>query len=398
MNFTRAGTVTRLDPLIVQCYVASFLRRGSGNLRMMASVLTHPAMSEPTSRRKDSHLDLAATGEVEPEGVRTLLDDVHLVHDALPDLAASDIDLSTRWLGKSLAAPLLVTGMTGGSDRAGAVNRDLARAAEQAGVAFGLGSQRAMSERPEWTSSYAVRDVAPNVLLLGNIGLAQARTIGPRACRELMERIGADGLCLHLNPAQELTQPEGDRDFRGGLELVGALVQELGERLVVKETGCGLSPAVALRLVGRGVKHLDVSGAGGTSWVRVEALRTAGEAARLGEEFSGWGIPTAAAAGSVARAVGGKATVIASGGIRSGLDVARALSLGASLVGCALPVFRAQQAGGVDAAIAELAHLREGLARTLLLTGSKDPAALRGKPRVVTGELATWLKALQSES
>jgi isopentenyl-diphosphate delta-isomerase len=365
---------------------------------MNVSVLTQSAMSEPTSRRKDSHLDLAATGEVEPAGVRTLLDDVHLVHDALPDLAASEIDLSTTWLGKTLAAPLLITGMTGGSERAGVVNRDLARAAERAGVAIGLGSQRAMSEKPEWISSYAVREVAPSVLLLGNIGLTQARAVGSKACRALMERIGADGLCLHLNPAQELTQPEGDRDFRGGLDVVRALVDELGDRLVVKETGCGLSPAVAVRLVDRGVRHLDVSGAGGTSWVRVEALRTQGDAARLGEEFSDWGIPTAAATASVASAISGRATVIASGGVRSGLDAARALALGASLVGCALPVFRAQQTGGVEGATAELAHLREGLARTLLLTGSKDVAALRNKPRVITGELRAWLTGLKVEA
>jgi isopentenyl-diphosphate delta-isomerase len=360
----------------------------------MGSASTPSAMSEPTSRRKDAHLDLCAEADVEPAGASTLLDQVQLVHDALPDLARADIDLSTRWMGKTLRAPLLITGMTGGSERARAVNRDLAAAAEATGVAFGLGSQRAMSESAELAASYRVRDVAPTTVVLGNIGLTQARAIGPQGCRGLMERIDADGLCLHLNPAQELTQPEGDRDFRGGLELVRALAAELGDRLVVKETGCGLSPAVARRLVDAGVRHLDVSGAGGTSWVRVETLRAQGDAARLGEEFAHWGIPTAAAAASVARAVAGRATVVAAGGIRTGLEAAKALALGADLAGLALPVFRAQQAGGRAGAEAELEHLIEGMARALLLTGSRTAVELRTKPRVLGASLQTWLSTL----
>jgi isopentenyl-diphosphate delta-isomerase len=351
-------------------------------------------MAELTSRRKDAHLDLTATGDVEPRGSTTLLDQVHLVHDALPDLTRDEIDLATPFLGKTLRAPLLITGMTGGSERAGLVNRDLARAAERAGVAFGVGSQRAMSETPELAATYSIRELAPTLVLLGNIGLAQGRKLGPKGCRMLMERIQADGLCLHLNVAQELAQPEGDRDFRGGLDLVKALVQELGDKLVVKETGCGLSPAVAERLVKAGVKHLDLSGAGGTSWVRVEVLRATGDDARLGEEFSTWGVPTAAAvAGAYAR-VGGQATLIASGGIRTGLEAAKALALGATLAGCALPVFRAQQQAGEAGALAELHHLVEGMARTLLLTGSRSPAELRRQPRVLTGALKDWLAAL----
>jgi len=351
-------------------------------------------MSEPTSRRKDAHLDLCATGEVEPAGASTLFAQVSLVHDALPDLAVEDIDLGTRWMGKRLRAPLLITGMTGGSDRAGKVNRELAAAAEKCGIAFGLGSQRAMSESATWAESYRVRDVAPNTLLLGNIGLIQAQKLGPKGCLGLMDRVGADGLCLHLNPAQELTQPEGDRDFRGGLELVRALASELGEKLVVKETGCGISPQVARRLVSAGVRNIDVSGAGGTSWVRVEALRADRQAARLGEEMAAWGIPTAAATASVARAVGGKAMVIAAGGIRSGLEIAKALALGADLAGAALPVFRAQQAGGQAGAEREIEHLVQGLVRALLLTGSRNVAELRKKPRVVSGELSNWIGSL----
>lgn len=351
----------------------------------------------PTSRRKDAHLDLAASAQVEPEGSSTLLDDVHLVHDALPDLDLTDVSLDTPWMGKTLRAPLLITGMTGGSERAGAVNRDLAVAAERAGVALGLGSQRAMAESDTWAASYQVRDVAPSVLLLGNVGLALAQKLGPRGCRALMERVGADGLCLHLNPAQELAQPEGDRDFRGGLATIRGLVDELGDALVVKETGCGLSPAVVRRLVGAGVRHLDVSGAGGTSWVRIEAMRAQGDEARLGEELARWGIPTAAAVEGARRAAGDAATLVASGGIRTGLDAAKVLALGASVAGVALPVFRAQQAGGAQGAERALTHLSAGLARVLLLTGSRNVAELRARPRVLTGALKDWVAALVRE-
>lgn len=356
--------------------------------------MTQPAMSETTSRRKDAHLDLCATGEVEPEGSDPLLGQVAFLHEALPDLSMAELDLSARFLGRTLAAPLLITGMTGGSDRAGVVNRDLARAAQAAGIAFGLGSQRAMSEDDSRRASYAVRESAPNVVLLGNIGLAEARRIGPSGCLKLAESVGADGFCLHLNVAQELTQPEGDRDFRGGLSLVRELVAAFGERLVVKETGCGIGPSTARRLAAAGVRNVDVSGAGGTSWVRVEALRASPEAARLGEEFSRWGIPTAAAVASVRPVLPTGCVLIASGGLRTGLDAARAIRLGADLAGVALPVFRAQQQGGFEGASRELAHLREGLARTLLLTGSRDLAALRRAPAVLGLQLDRWLNVL----
>jgi isopentenyl-diphosphate delta-isomerase len=351
-------------------------------------------MSDPTSHRKDAHLDICAIEEVEAEGNRTLLDCVHLVHDALPDLAYHQLDLSTAFLGKRLRAPLLITGMTGGSERASQVNRDLALAAERTGIAFGLGSQRAMSESAELSGSYQVRDVAPTTVLLGNLGLVQARSVGVPGCLALMKSIGADGLCLHLNVAQELTQPEGDRDFSGGLALVRALAAELGERLVVKETGCGISPSVGLRLVEAGVRCIDVSGAGGTSWVRVEALRATAGAARLGNEFADWGIPTAAAVASVRNAVGERALLIGSGGVRTGREAAKVLALGAHLAGAALPIFRAQQAGGTDGATQAISHLIEGLRHTLLLTGSRTAAELRLRPRVVTGELKDWLAAI----
>ena len=202
-----------------------------------------------------------------------------------------------------------------------------------------------MAEKPELGSTFQVRQVAPTVPLLGNIGLYQAVQIGVDGVRRLADAIGADGMALHLNAGQELTQPEGDRDFRGGYTIVEALVKAFGARLLVKETGCGIGPEVARRLVELGVRNVDVSGLGGTSWVRVEQLRASGIQAEVGAEFSSWGIPTAAAIASVRRAVGPEPRLVASGGLRTGLDAAKVIALGANVAGMALPLFRAQQAG-----------------------------------------------------
>lgn len=347
-----------------------------------------------TSRRKDAHLDLCATEEVAPAENSTLLECVKLVHSAMPELQLSDIELSTRLFGKTLKAPILITGMTGGSERAGQVNRDLAEAAEACGVAFGVGSQRAMGETPALAKTFAVRDVAPRTVIIGNIGLRQAAAMGIDKVRSIVDAIHADGLALHLNPGQELTQPEGDRDFRGGYAMVGQLVKAFGERLLVKETGCGISPDVARRLVDLGVRTIDVSGLGGTSWVKVEQLRASGELRELGQQFSSWGIPTAAAIATVRRAVGPGVTLISSGGIRTGLDVAKSLALGADVGGMALPMFRAQQTGGAEGVKKAIELVVRGLQQALLLTGSSSAAELKKKPKVILGELKEWLSAV----
>lgn len=349
---------------------------------------------DTTARRKDAHLDLAATGDVEPTGNSTLLDCVHLVHCAMPEMAVEEVDTATEFLGKKLRYPLIVTGMTGGTDRAAEVNRQLGLIAERHGIAFGVGSQRAMSEDPDRSASFDVRKVAPTTVVLGNIGLRQAAALGTDRIAKLVDAIGADGVALHLNPAQELTQPEGDRDFRGGYKVVDDLVKAFGGRLVIKETGCGISPDVARRLVELGVRNIDVSGLGGTSWVRVEQLRASGVAAEVGAVFSTWGIPTAAAVVAVRRAAGKEVRLIASGGIRNGLDAAKSLALGADLAGVALPVFRALQTGGPDSANQAVEALVAGLIHALVLTGSRSPARLREKRKVITGDLKDWMAAL----
>ena len=352
---------------------------------------------ETTARRKDAHLELCATQEVEPLGNKTLFDCVHLIHCAMPEMALEEADLSCQWFGKKLKAPLLITGMTGGTERALAVNQSLARIAQAHGIALGLGSQRAMGERDELTSTFAVRDVAPTALIIGNIGLRQAAELGMDKVRHLIDAIEADALALHLNPAQELAQPEGDRDFKGGYKLVEALAKAFEGRLLVKETGCGIAPHIARRLVSLGVQAIDVSGLGGTSWIRVEQLRHS-EATEEGlpPEFATWGIPTAAAVASVRKALGPRTHLTASGGIRNGLEVAKALALGADMAGMALPFFKALSSGGEAAADALLQRVVRTLKQTLLLCGARNCEELRQKPKVVEQPLRGWLKQLQT--
>jgi isopentenyl-diphosphate delta-isomerase len=340
------------------------------------------------SSRKGDHLDLATTGDVGFKTTSTLFECVRFVHDALPELDVAAVDLGTIVLGKRLSAPLLIAGMTGGTDRAQRINRELAAIAERRGYAFGLGSQRAMLKRPETRASYEVRDVAPNVLLLGNVGGVQAAQMSVEAVRQLADSVGADAICLHLNPAQEIIQAEGDRDFRGVLDAFGRLTSELSIPVVAKETGCGISRNVAKRLASVGVRHVDVSGAGGTSWVAVELHRATGAQRSLGERFREWGIPTAASLLSVAPT--GFKTVFATGGIDNGLDVARAIALGATAAGVARAALQAFERGGPEGADAFFDRIELELRAAMLLTGSRSIPELARASRLIVGELAEW--------
>jgi isopentenyl-diphosphate delta-isomerase len=341
------------------------------------------------SRRKASHLELCIREDVESRR-RTLLDEVHLFHEALPELSCSEVDPAVELLGRRLLAPVLISGMSGGTDEAGELNRALAGAAQKHGLGMGVGSQRAMLLDPASVESYRVREIAPDILLLGNLGAVQARGAGPERVARLVEEIGADALCIHLNAAQELVQDEGDRDFRGCLGTLGDLARGLPIPIVVKETGCGLSPRTLERLRDAGIRWVDVSGAGGTTWTGVEALRGSPRQRALGAELREWGIPTAA---SVVFARRAGLRTIASGGIRSAADAVRALALGADAVSLALPFLRAYAEQGARGVLDTAGRLTESIRALMLLTGARRVADLHRVPRGLGATLRGWIDA-----
>jgi isopentenyl-diphosphate delta-isomerase len=348
--------------------------------------------ADETTDRKVGHLDLFRQGHPTHGQERTtLLEQVELLPDPLPDFGLDDVDPSVHLLGRALEAPLILTGMTGGAEVAGEINQTLAKLAGEQGLGFGVGSQRAMLEDASLLPTYDVREAAgPDVLVLANIGIAQLPRLSPDRARWLVESIGADALCVHFNVAQELVQPEGDRQFAGAADALESLCAKLGRPVIAKEVGAGFGKAAACRLRDLGVSALDVAGAGGTSWTYAEALRGDERAKRLGETFRSWGIPTAAA---VMQTAGVGLPVIASGGIRSGLDVVRAMALGASACGVAGPVIRALMNDGEDAARRMLGLIVEEVRVAMVLTGARTAADVSGRPRVIGPELARWSAA-----
>ncbi|MCA9648897.1 MAG: type 2 isopentenyl-diphosphate Delta-isomerase [Myxococcales bacterium] len=340
------------------------------------------------SQRKKDHLALCAGPNVAFRDKSTLLEEVELVHCALPEMHADEVDSTTPLLGKTLAAPVIVAAMTGGTDIAAKINQDLARAADELGLGFGLGSQRAMFERPQTAWTFQVREAAPNVLLLGNLGMMQAATMSTAQIQDLCGQVGADALCIHLNPAMEIVQPGGDRDFRGGLEVMARLVEELTIPIVAKETGCGLSRAMGERVMEAGVRTVDTSGAGGTSWVAVEEHRAVDpDWKAVAGELWDWGIPTAA---SVLQLQGLGLDIIATGGVRTGLDAARAVALGATAAGMAAQVLKAHKAGGYEGAKQFLQRVVMTVRSVMLLTGCRTVAEFRRAPKILGPRLGAW--------
>lgn len=292
-----------------------------------------PAVVDAPERdRKLEHIRLAL--EERMQLGRNFFDDYRFDHAALPEIDLATIDTGVTFLGRRLAAPLLISSMTGGTETAGKINRNLAAGAEKAGVAVGVGSQRKALEDPAQAETFRVREVAPTAVLLANLGAVQLNYgLGLQACRDAVAMIGADALILHLNPLQEAIQPEGQGNFAGLLPKIGQVVSELGVPVVVKEIGCGISEATGRALAAVGVRIVDTAGVGGTSWARIEAQR-AGDL-EIGELFAGWGIPTPESIRQLRRVEG--LTVIGSGGVRNGLDVAKAIAMGSDLVGLAYP-------------------------------------------------------------
>ena len=322
--------------------------------------------------RKAEHIRLAL--DASNQAGHSFFDDYAFVHQALPEVDLAEIDVSVDFLGRKLDAPLLVSCMTGGTDAAGRINRNLAEAAEASRIAIGVGSQRKALEDPVQAATFQVRDLAPSVPLLANLGAVQLNYgYGLEECRAAVRMIDADGLAFHLNVLQEAIQPEGDTDFSGLLPKLGEIARRLEVPVIAKEIGCGISGKTARALAGQGIRIIDTAGLGGTSWARIEARR-AGDV-EIGEMFADWGIPTPVSIQEVAAVPG--VTVIGSGGIRNGVDVAKAIAFGAHMVGLAYP-FLEPATVSAEAVQAKVGRIVDELKIAMLCVGVPTIDALRG--------------------
>ncbi len=332
----------------------------------------------PTPQRKNDHLRINLEEDVRSRASNGL-ERYRLVHEALPEITLSDVDFSLTLLGKNLRAPLLISSMTGGTKEAAVINRRLAEAAEARGIAMGVGSQRAAIENPSLAETFSItRRAAPHALLFANLGAVQLnKGYGIEECRRAVEMLEADALILHLNPLQEALQPEGDTDFRQLAEKIGRICQDIEVPIIVKEVGWGISERTARLLADAGVFAIDVAGTGGTSWSQVEMHRAADEASReIAAAFADWGISTAESLLNVRRAAP-QMIIFASGGLRSGVDIAKALALGATLGGMAGEFLHAANRS-TEAVIERIRVIEKELQIAMFATGAKTLERLDG--------------------
>jgi isopentenyl-diphosphate delta-isomerase len=329
------------------------------------------------SKRKEGHIQAVLSGKVNAKAVDAGFEQLRFEHCALPELDLQDVDLSVEFLGKTLRRPFLISSMTGGHPNAAGINAVLAEAAQTLGIALGVGSQRvALSGGGFDGTDHSLRRIAPDVALYGNVGAAQLREYGPDLMQRAVDMIGADALIIHLNPLQEALQADGNTCWSGLLSRLEQVCVHLPVPVIVKEVGFGISATVAKRLVGCGVSAIDVAGAGGTSWSAVEGwLANDSRRAEMAEMYRDWGIPTATSLRQI-RAVLPDLPLIGSGGIRHGLDAAKALRLGAHLVGQAGPLLRAA-IEGIEPLLSHFAALEQGLRLACFATGSGNLVALR---------------------
>lgn len=323
---------------------------------------------------------IALKEDVQFEGLTSGFERYRFFHCALPEMEKDDVDISITLFGKRLRAPFVISAMTGGTELAKGINANLALAAQELGIAMGVGSQRAAIEDPALASTYQVRYLAPNILLFANLGAVQLNYgYGAEECRQAVEMIEADALVLHLNPLQEALQAGGNTDFSGLLSKIETICKALEEPVVVKEVGWGISEEVARKLTSAGVAGIEVAGAGGTSWSQVERHRAPTEAARrMAESFADWGIPTAESI-QMARRGAPKAVIIGSGGVRTGVDAAKAMALGANAAGLAAPLLKPATISA-EAVIEQLQQVIEELRIAMFCLGARDLAALKSAP------------------
>lgn len=326
--------------------------------------------------RKADHIRINLDENVQ-SGLTTGLENYRFNHIALPELDLEAVDLSQELFGRRIAAPLLISSMTGGAQEAAQINRTLAEAAQQTGIAMGVGSQRAAIEHPELAGSFQVRRYAPDILLFANLGAIQLNYgYGVEHCQRAVDMIEADALILHLNALQEAVQPEGDTRWAGLLNKIEAICRALPAPVIAKEVGWGFSEQDAARLAGCGVRAIDVAGAGGTSWSQVEMHRAVTDSQRrLAAAFVDWGIPTAQAILNVRRAAPGM-KIIASGGLRSGVDIAKCIALGAQMGGMAGPFLKAA-ARSLDETLQTIHELQREIQVCMFAAGAGNIAELQ---------------------
>ena len=334
------------------------------------------------SNRKLEHLLICKNYDVEFKDKTTGFEDIELVHNALPEVDKNEIDLSTSVFGKKLDSPLFITAITGGHPASKDINKQLAIAAEQNNIDLGVGSQRAACEHPELADTYSVvRENAPDCLLVGNIGAPQLNL-----SNKAVEILDADILAIHLNPLQESIQPEGDLDARGYLDLISKITDLVDIPVMAKETGCGISAETAKQLADAGVSFIDVEGAGGTSWAAVETYRS--DDKYYGELFWDWGIPTAISTAEVVNTV--DVPVISSGGIRTGLEAAKAIALGADSVGMALPFLK--KSISQEDLNQFIKKFNDSLRIAMFLVGANNIEELKQSKLVISGKTKQWLE------
>lgn len=333
-------------------------------------------------RRKADHLRISLEEDVQFEGLTTGFERYQFTHQALPEMGFKEVDLSLNLFGKRLEAPLIISSMTGGIEPATKINRNLARAAQKMGVAMGVGSLRPAIDDPSLARTYQVREVAPDILLFANLGAVQLNYgYGVEECRHAVEMIEADALILHLNPLQECLQEEGNTDFSGLLARIEKVCRHLPVPVMVKEVGWGISEEVARRLAQAGVAAIDVAGAGGTSWSEVERYRAFSEARKnVATAFAQWGIPTADSI-RMARRGAPDVALIASGGIRTGVDVAKAIALGADGAALATPLLKAANASW-GTVREKLDEIIEELRITMFCIGARNLRELKETPNL----------------
>ncbi|MFH1246971.1 MAG: type 2 isopentenyl-diphosphate Delta-isomerase [Candidatus Micrarchaeota archaeon] len=335
-------------------------------------------LKDQTALRKLQHVKIALEKDVQhstPAG----FDDINFLHYALPEMNYSEIDASVTFLKRKFSLPFMVLSMTGGHETVEKINKDIALACEEKNIAMGVGSQRAMIETPSLAKTFKVKDVAPKVFLCGNIGGYQLTKYSTQQIETLVSAIEADALCIHLNPLQEIVQPEGDRNWTGVLKAIEKTCTKLSVPVIAKEVGTGINAEVCRELEKAGVAAIDVSGTGGTSWAGIEVYRKGSDAGNL---YWNWGVPTVTALIEAAKTV--KVPLIASGGIRNGLHVAKAIRLGATLVGAATPFLKAQNENGAEGVKKEIEKWETELKIAMFLTRSRNLTALK-KAKMLNG-------------